>query len=73
MVAHPHFHLRVSREDHVRARAELDQPHPFAARQMIADLLGEDNPAGQQAGNLLEHHGARIALHGDNVLLVFFG
>src|SRR3954451_21010684 len=57
-------------EQDVGTRAELDQTDSFAGGNTVAGLLREDDAAGDQSGNLLEHHRGALALHRHDVLLV---
>src|SRR5205807_1887648 len=57
-------------EQDIRTRAELDQTDPFAGGNMVAGLLGKDDAARDQPGNLLEDHRRALALHRHHVLLV---
>src|SRR5262249_42327727 len=57
-------------KNHVSARAKLDQAYSLPPGQRLPRLVIEDDPPGQYAGNLFEHHGYPLALQGHNVLLV---
>src|SRR5438270_8221886 len=57
-------------EQDVRTRAEFNQTDPFAGGNTVAGLLREDDAAGDQSGNLLEHHRGALALDRHDVLLV---
>src|SRR5208283_5181686 len=73
MIANFDVDLGSGRKDHINARSELDQSYTLAADHLIADLLGENDAARQQTGNLLKDDGFRFAAHRNYVLLVFFG
>src|SRR4051812_19183340 len=60
-------------EQDVGTRAEFDQPDPFAGGNTVAGLLGENDAAGDQSGDLLEAHRRALALHRHDVLLVHCG
>ena len=53
--------LPLGPEQHVHARAELDQPDALAGRHAVARLLVEDDAARDQPGDLLEHHRGAVA------------
>ena len=64
------YDLPFGPEQHVHARAELDQADALAGGDVVARFLVEHDAAGDQAGDLLEDHARAVALHGDHVLLV---
>ena len=67
------FEGRGGVQQNIHARAEFDQANALSAFHSIADLLGEDDPARQKTGNLLEDHGLAIAFDGHHILLVLLG
>src|SRR5208283_2364531 len=60
-------------EQHVYARAELDQSHALASLQAITHFRMENDAARQQSGDLLEDDHLSIAFHRDYILLVLLG
>src|ERR1700680_4867215 len=69
----PHDNLPFGPEQYIHARAEFDEPDPFALGDPVARLLGKHNAAGNQPRNLLEHNACALTLHGKEVLLVLYG
>ena len=53
-LAHFDAQFGLGRQQHVHARAELDEAHALAALHRVALAQVEDNAPRQQAGNLLE-------------------
>src|ERR1700726_1048609 len=74
-----HAHARANRdlpfgaEDHVDARAKLDQTDALADPHLVSGVLAEHNTARDEAGNLLEDDASAIAIYGDHVLLILAG
>src|SRR5215471_7402992 len=57
-------------EQNIDARSKLDQTNPLPALHTIANLLCKNNPACQQASNLLKDHDLALALDRHDVLLI---
>src|SRR5262245_22138357 len=57
-------------EQHIHARAELDEPDTFTCGYRLARFLAEHDAAGNESGDLLEYHLRALALYRDYVLLV---
>ena len=67
-----HPDVRMAGQQNVYPGAELDQADPLPALHKIAYLKAEDDAPRQQSGDLFEAHIELIALHGHQILLVFF-
>jgi hypothetical protein len=64
--------MRMARQDHVHAGAELDQAHPLPALYKIAYLKAENNAAGKYPGNLAKRYIELVALNRHYILLILF-
>ena len=73
MVSYSNRQFGAQRQQNIGARAKLDEAHALATFNRFAHTLGKNDAAGKYAGNLLEDNGAAFPLHGDGILLVFFG
>src|SRR5271166_1956591 len=73
MISDSHFNFGCDGKDHIHSRTELNESNALAAGHEVAHSLGENDPAGQQSRDLLEHDRADRTPHGDDVLFVFLG
>ena len=71
-VAHFYLQADLRTENHVCARAKLDQSHTLPASQTIAYFRMENDSSRQQPGDLFKHNHMAIAFHANDILLVFF-
>src|SRR5687768_6352717 len=68
----PYLHPDLCRavQDDIHPRTELDQTHALTPLHGVPDCFGENDPAGEQAGDLLELKTMSFPFDGHNVLLV---